>query len=128
MPEESFKALLEICNRLRGEGGCPWDREQTLESMKACVLEEAEEIAEAIDKKDLSNLEEEMGDLIFTLLLMGKIAEEEGHFNIASAMERAKQKLISRHTWVFGEDKAETAEEALAIWKENKKKESKKSQ
>jgi len=115
-----FKNLLEISAKLRGEGGCPWDREQTLESMKPKMLEEAQELAEAIEKNDIENIEEEIGDLLFCLIMLTQIASEEKHFDIGSVSEKIAEKLISRHTWVFGTDKAATAEEAVALWMKNK--------
>ncbi len=121
-----FKNLLDISAKLRAEGGCPWDRKQTIESMKPMVLEEAQEVAEAIEKGDLKNLEEEIGDLMFCLILLSQIAKEDGHFDMGTVLEKSAEKIISRHTWVFGEDKASTAEEALELWKKNKAKENKK--
>ena len=115
-----FKHLLDISAKLRGEGGCPWDREQTLETMRPLVLDEAQELSEAIEKGDLENIEEEIGDVLFCLIMISQIAHEKGHFDMGTVLEKNVHKLISRHTWVFGDDKAETAEEALALWKKNK--------
>ncbi len=117
-----FQELLDICKKLRSEEGCPWDRKQDYESMKKCIIEESAEVAEAIEKNDIPNLEEELGDLLFNILLIAQIASEKGDFDMKSVMEKIGEKIISRHTWVFGTDKAETAEEALALWKKNKKK------
>lgn len=115
-----FKTLLEISAKLRAEGGCPWDRQQTLETMKPLLLEETQEVVEALDKGDMENLEEEIGDLLFCLVMMSQIAHETKKFNMGTVLEKIAKKLIDRHTWVFGDDKAETAEEALALWKKNK--------
>ncbi len=115
-----FKTLLEISAKLRAEGGCPWDRQQTLETMKPLLLEETQEVVEALDKGDMENLEEEIGDLLFCLIMMSQIAHEAKHFDMGTVLEKIAKKLIDRHTWVFGDDKAETAEEALALWKKNK--------
>ena len=115
-----FKHLLDISAKLRGEGGCPWDREQTLETMRPLVLDEAQELSEAIEKGDIENIEEEIGDVLFCLIMISQIAHEKGHFDMGTVLEKNVHKLISRHTWVFGDDKAETAEEALALWKKNK--------
>lgn len=120
-----FKHLLEISEQLRGESGCPWDRDQTLESLTRCVREEAEELCEAIEKKDRQNTLEEIGDLLFTLVLMAQIAKEEGSFDMGDVLEAIAEKLISRHTWVFGKDQANTPEEALQLWMQNKAKEKK---
>ena len=121
-----FKHLLELCAQLRGEGGCPWDRKQTIKSMKKHLLEEAEEVAQAIDLEDDENLAEEIGDLIFTLILITQIASEDGRFDMGEVLEKNAEKIISRHTWVFGDDKAETPEEAVELWLKNKAKERKK--
>jgi tetrapyrrole methylase family protein/MazG family protein len=118
-----FKHLLEIAEKLRQPGGCPWDREQTIKSMKPLLLEEAEEVAEAIDSGDLKHVEEELGDLLFCILMIAQIASEKKDFDMGSILEANAEKIVSRHTWVFGTDKAETAEEALALWMKNKEKE-----
>jgi uncharacterized protein YabN with tetrapyrrole methylase and pyrophosphatase domain len=118
-----FQNLVEIAAKLRSENGCPWDKEQTLESLAPKVLEEAQELLEGVEKKDITNIEEELGDVLFTLIMMSQIAKEEGKFTLEGAMEKVAQKFISRHTWVFGEDTASTPEEAVALWNKNKKKE-----
>lgn len=118
-----FKNLLEICEKLRGENGCPWDKKQTLDSLAPKVLEEAQELVEAVQKNDLENIEEELGDVLFTLIMMAQVARDEGKFDIGSAMEKVGEKFISRHTWVFGADKATTPEEAVELWMKNKEKE-----
>ncbi len=123
---DAFQELRNIARQLRAEGGCPWDRQQTLETMKALILEEAGEVGEALDKKDHDNLEEELGDLLFCLMMTAQIAEEQGLLDMDSVCRRMTQKLIARHTWVFGEDKVDSAEEALALWKKNKAAEAKK--
>ncbi len=118
-----FQELIDLCSKLRSEEGCPWDRKQTYETMKKCIVDESAEVVEAIDKNDIPNLEEELGDLLFNILLIAQIASEKGDFDMKSVMEKIGEKIVSRHTWVFGTDKASTPEEALALWKENKKKE-----
>ncbi|MBT4385158.1 nucleotide pyrophosphohydrolase [Candidatus Peregrinibacteria bacterium] len=120
-----FKDLVEICLKLRAKGGCPWDQEQTIESLKACVLEEAQEVAEAIESGKAEDIQEEIGDLLFTLVMMTNIAAEDKKFDMKDVLEGAAEKLVRRHTWVFGTDKAETAEEALELWMKNKEKEKK---
>lgn len=122
----SFKELLSIAKKLRGPDGCPWDQSRTVESLLEDFEEEAQEVKEALQKKDDENLKEELGDILFTILLMSLIAEEEGKFSLKEVLEDIQAKLIRRHTWVFGKDKASTPEEALAIWKKNKAKEKKK--
>jgi uncharacterized protein YabN with tetrapyrrole methylase and pyrophosphatase domain len=116
--------LLELARRLRDpERGCPWDREQTLETSVKYILEEAGELKGAVEKKDVANMAEEMGDLLFCLALFTAIVEETGSFKIDEVVKRVKEKIIRRHTWVFGDDKALTAEEALELWRKNKLKE-----
>lgn len=123
-----FQELVDICKKLRSEEGCPWDREQTFESMKKCILDESAEVAEAIDKNDVKNLEEELGDLLFNIFIIAQIASEKGDFDLKSVLHKIGEKIVSRHTWVFGSDKATTAEEALELWRSNKVKERSKNQ
>lgn len=118
-----FKNLLEIVARLRAEGGCPWDREQSIASMTPKLVEEASEVFEAAQSEDWENLEEELGDVLLNVLMITEIAKEEGKFDMDGVLEKIAEKVISRHTWVFGSEKAETAEEALALWMKNKEKE-----
>ena len=118
-----FKNLIEMVAKLRSEDGCPWDRKQTIASMKKHMLEEAEELAEAIDTGDSAHIEEEVGDLLLNLLMIAQIAQEEGEFDMGTVMEKVAGKLIARHTWVFGTDEANTPEEAVALWYKNKAKE-----
>ena len=122
----SFQKLIEIAKMLRGPEGCPWDKSRTLFSLDKEIMEEAEEVLEAIKNKDHENLREELGDLLFNIMLMCQIAEEENHFTMKDVLDDITKKIVSRHTWVFGDDKASTPEEALAIWKKNKESESKK--
>jgi len=115
-----FQNLLEIAAKLRAEGGCPWDREQSIASMSPKLLEEGQEVQEAVAKEDWENLEEELGDVLFNIVMIAQIASEEGKFDMGGVLEKIAEKLISRHTWVFGSDKASTAEEALELWMKNK--------
>lgn len=119
-----IKHLLEICAKLRAEGGCPWDREQTIKSMLPHLLEEAQEVADAINNEEGDEeLVKELGDLLFNIILMAQIASEEGRFDMGDILEKNAEKIISRHTWVFGNDSAKTPEEAVALWLKNKEKE-----
>lgn len=119
----SFKKLLQLAAKLRSPTGCPWDRKQTILSMLECLKEEAEEVCEAVEKNDHKNLEEELGDLLFQIVMISQIAKEKKYFNIDGVIDGISKKIISRHTWVFGKDKAKTPEDAFRMWKENKKKE-----
>ncbi|PIN69953.1 nucleotide pyrophosphohydrolase [Candidatus Woesearchaeota archaeon CG11_big_fil_rev_8_21_14_0_20_43_8] len=121
--KESFERLVKILEQLRGEGGCPWDQEQTIESMKSCVLDEAREVAEAIENGDMENLKEEIGDLMFVLIFIAGIAKEKGHFDIKSSIDGIYDKMIRRHPHIFGDAKAKNAEEATRLFNEAKAKE-----
>ncbi len=123
--KDSFQKLIDIAAKLRSDEGCPWDRAQTIESLMEGLEEESGEVLEAVKKGDYKNLQEELGDLLFQIVMVAQIASEKEMFSMKEVMDDIAQKLIDRHTWVFGEDKAETAEEALAQWKANKKKEKK---
>ncbi|MBI2634669.1 nucleotide pyrophosphohydrolase [Candidatus Peregrinibacteria bacterium] len=121
MKKKTFEDLCRLAEKLRSDTGCPWDRTQTVSSMLECVDEEADEVCGAIKKEDYENLEEELGDLLFQIIMISQIAKENGHFNIDGVIAAIENKIISRHTWVFGKDKAETPDEAIAMWKENKR-------
>ncbi|MCX7842306.1 MAG: nucleoside triphosphate pyrophosphohydrolase [Clostridia bacterium] len=118
-----FGELVDIMALLRSEKGCPWDREQSHESLKKYLIEETYEVLEAIDLKDKSKLCEELGDLLLQILFHARIAEEEGRFNINDVISGISRKMIQRHTHVFGEDKADTPDEVVDNWEAIKKKE-----
>jgi tetrapyrrole methylase family protein / MazG family protein len=121
--KKNFKYLCELAEKLRSPEGCPWDREQTIASMLRGIEEETAEVAQAIENGDHKNLKEELGDVLFQVVMIAQIAKEQGYFDIEDVVEMIADKIVSRHTWVFGKDKAKTAEEAIKIWKKNKKKE-----
>ena len=123
--KKDLKALIELAQKLRSDTGCPWDREQTIASMLKCVEDESHEVRQAIENGDHDNLREELGDLLFQIIMIAQIAEEQEYFNMDQVMSGIYDKILSRHTWVFGNDKATTPEEALALWKQNKSKERK---
>jgi nucleoside triphosphate diphosphatase len=108
--------LVELMARLRGPEGCPWDRAQNYDSMKALLLEEAYEVIDAVNERDFDELQNELGDLLFQVVFYSRLAEEEDRFTLAGVMERLYAKLVRRHPHVFGEVKAHTAEEALKSW------------
>lgn len=116
----SFADLLHIMERLRGEGGCPWDREQTHRSIKMNAVEEAYELVEAIDNGDAQGMMEEAGDLLLQTVFHSQISKEEGQFDIHDVISELCKKLIFRHSHVFGSHKAAGAEQALATWEKNK--------
>ncbi len=122
--KHGFNDLVETFAVLRGPNGCPWDKKQTHESLIKCLRNESQELIEAIEKKDDENMKEELGDVLLQVLMHSQIAAEEGKFTIEDVMEGLYDKLHRRHPHVFGEHaKAATAEEALEVWREMKKKE-----
>lgn len=125
MPKRTFKELVKLAEKLRSETGCPWDRKQTIASMLQYIDEEVHEVREAIENGDHKNLEEELGDVLFQLVMIAQIAKENKYFDIEDVLDGIYKKITSRHTWVFGKDKAKTPEEALAMWAKNKEKERK---
>ena len=124
--DELFTELLEIMARLRGENGCPWDRDQTHESIKPYLVEEAYEVLEAIDEQDLAKLKEELGDLLLQIVFHAQMAEEAGAFSMRHVLAAINEKLIRRHPHVFGQRKAETAQEVLFNWEQIKQTERRK--
>lgn len=121
---KSFDELLEVLRKLRGEDGCPWDKEQTLESLRSGFLEEVYELVEGIDRRDAVLFKEELGDVFFNLLFFAELAREQGWFTVEEALVKVREKLIFRHPHVFGDaKKLGTAEEVLANWEATKAKE-----
>lgn len=116
--EEKYKndELLEIMRRLRAPDGCPWDIEQTHKSIRKDLLEEAYEVADAIDKDDNVALCEELGDLLLQVVFHSAIAEEEGSFDYSDVVDGICKKLVLRHPHVFGNAKAENSSEVLDLW------------
>ena len=112
----TYEELLRIIAELRGDHGCPWDKEQTHESLIKCLREESEEVVEAIEHQDDENLCEELGDVLLQVLMHSQIAAEEGRFTIEDVVDMLAKKLVRRHPHVFGDQKALTAEEGLASW------------
>ena len=112
--------------RLRGPGGCPWDREQTFDSIKPYTLEETYEVLEAIDNRDWDELPGELGDLLLQVLFYAQMAKDQGTFSIDEVLDRLCTKLVDRHPHVFGEVKAETSSEVLRNWQALKADEEKK--
>ena len=116
-----FIQLIEIAERLLGPNGCPWDREQTLSSLQPYLLEETHELIEAIDDRQEGKISEELGDLFYALVFVGKLGEKEGLFSLAEALQSICDKLIRRHPHVFGDVIAETSEEIVHNWEQIKK-------
>lgn len=125
MEENLFKEFINIVRKLRSKEGCPWDREQTHQSLRQSIIEESYEAAEAIDNQDMENLCEELGDMLLLVLLHSTIAEENGNFRIEDILSGIIEKMIYRHPHVFGEQKARNREEVHRIWEERKMQEKK---
>ena len=117
--------LIKIMAALRGEKGCPWDREQTRDSLKPFIIEEAYEVLEAIDEGNPNAVKEELGDLLFQIVFQSRVAEENGEFGISDVIETIAKKMINRHPHVFGDTTCETPEEVIMNWEEHKKREGK---
>ena len=115
--------LLEIMKRLRADDGCDWDKVQTHQSIKRSMIEEVYEAIEALDNNDDKMFANELGDVLLQVVFHSRIAEERGAFDFNDVVGEICQKLIDRHSHVFGNDKAGNEEEALAAWEKNKKKE-----
>lgn len=120
-----FQELLNIMEKLRGDRGCLWDKEQTRESLKPFILEEAYELIEAIELSDPERIKEELGDLLFQIVFQCQIAKERNEFEISDVIEMITKKMIARHPHVFGESDYRTSAEVIVQWEEQKKLEGK---
>jgi MazG family protein len=123
---ERFERAVAIMERLRAPGGCPWDREQSFDSIKPYTLEETYEVLEAIDNRDWDELPGELGDLLLQVLFYSEMAKEQGSFSIDDVLDRLARKLVDRHPHVFGDTKADTAAEVKRNWEALKVEERKK--
>ena len=117
---EKFQKLVEIMARLRAPGGCPWDREQTFDSIKPYTLEETYEVLDAIDRREWKELAEELGDFLLQAVFYAQMASEQGLFRIEDALDAINEKLVRRHPHVFGDELAESAGDVKRIWGEVK--------
>jgi MazG family protein len=132
MPENSansagrkFQKLIEIMARLRAPGGCPWDREQTFESIKPYMLEETYEVLDAIDRRDWDELRSELGDFMLQAVFFAQMAAEEKLFDIGDSLDAINEKLVRRHPHVFADETAETGDDVKKRWDEIKAEERK---
>jgi MazG family protein len=123
---ERFERLVAIMARLRAPGGCPWDREQTFDSIKPYTLEETYEVLEAIDNRDWGELSGELGDLLLQVLFYSEMSKEQGTFSLDDVLDKLSSKLVHRHPHVFGNVQAETASEVVRNWEAIKAEEKKK--
>src|SRR6476659_6861099 len=124
---DRFERAVSIMARLRGPDGCPWDREQSFDSIKPYTLEETYEVLEAIDNRDWDELPGELGDLLLQVLFYAQMAKDDGTFSIDDVLDRLSTKLVDRHPHVFGDVKADTSAEVLRNWEALKAEEKKKS-
>lgn len=120
---QKFTELVRIMARLRAPGGCPWDRKQTFDTIKAYLLEETYEVMDAIDARDWEGLKEELGDLMLQPVFFAQMAQDEGLFDIAGSLDEINNKLIRRHPHVFADAIANTPEDVKVHWDEIKKQE-----
>jgi MazG family protein len=125
MAKRTFDQLVQLMTTLRGPQGCPWDRKQTLETLKPFVIEESYEVVDAIDRNDLEGLKEELGDFLLQAVFIAEIARAAGSFDIYDAITAIHDKLVRRHPHVFGDTEAETAEKVLVNWEKLKNEERK---
>ncbi len=123
--QNSFQKLIDIMSALRSETGCPWDREQTRESLKPFLIEETYEVLEALDEDNPQKIKEELGDLLFQIVFHCQMAREKGEFDMNDVIKGISEKMIARHPHVFGAATFETSEEVIKQWDERKKEEGK---
>jgi tetrapyrrole methylase family protein / MazG family protein len=121
--DKLFRDLVFLIRTLRGEGGCPWDGKQTIETLQYYLQQEFQELMEALEKKSPERAQEEMGDLIFLLLFCAEIARDEGEFSIGDVLENVKKKMVGRHPHVFEGREVNNVSEIKDNWKEIKEKE-----
>ncbi|RJQ46485.1 MAG: nucleoside triphosphate pyrophosphohydrolase [Nitrospiraceae bacterium] len=121
----NFQELVDIVAKLRGPDGCPWDREQTRESLKPYLIEEFYELIDAFDENDTEGMKEEFGDLLFQIVLQSQLAKEQGRFDIYDVIDGISQKMVRRHPHVFGDRDLRTSEDVKVWWEDHKKKEGK---
>lgn len=121
--EHSVTRLVDLVSRLRGPGGCPWDAKQTEDTVRMYLLEEAHEVVEAVESEDWSELCGELGDLLFQIVFLSKLAEEKGAFSLKDVVEGITEKMVRRHPHVFGSARADTPEEVSENWQRIKQKE-----
>ena len=124
-PGESLAGLVELMQTLLGPNGCPWDREQTLETLRQYVIEEAHEVVYAIDGGEPEMLREELGDLLLQVVFQAALTEQHGWFDIDGVVEAISEKLVRRHPWVFGDEEVSDASGAINSWEAIKAKEKK---
>jgi XTP/dITP diphosphohydrolase/tetrapyrrole methylase family protein/MazG family protein len=118
-----MSAIEDLCHtiaRLRAPDGCPWDREQTHQTLTRCLIDECSELLETIDRLDLPHMREELGDVLIQVVFHAQLAAEQGQFNFEDVAREVNDKLIRRHPHVFGANKVDTAEQVLEVWEKVK--------
>lgn len=115
-----IEKLAQLVERLRGENGCPWDKEQTRETLKPMLIEEAYEVLDSLDSGDSMELKEELGDLLFQIVFHARIAQERGEFDLADVIDRSYEKMVRRHPHIFGNADLKTAGDVLKNWEDIK--------
>src|SRR5665213_2322869 len=115
--DELRKTMAKLRSR---DGGCPWDQEQTHQSLARCLVDECSELLDTIDRLDLPHMREELGDVLIQVIFHAQLAEEAGHFDLEAVAREVNEKLIRRHPHVFGEGRLETSEQVLTQWEEIK--------
>lgn len=123
--EYDFDACVEIIRALRDESGCPWDNEQTYASLRKYFLEEVYEALDAVDRGDFAGLREELGDVLWEVLFLARLAEQDGHFSMDAVAQTLGEKMVRRHPHIFGEREHLTADQVVTQWSEIKKAEGK---
>src|SRR6056297_896607 len=121
--DSEFDKLLYIMEQLRGPEGCPWDKKQDFYSLKPYIIEEAYEVVEALEEKNMDSLKEELGDLLLQVVFQAQIGKENDIFDIDDIIRAISNKLIRRHPHVFGEKKLDTSQEVKKMWEEIKSQE-----
>ena len=112
--------LRQTIARLRAPGGCPWDQEQTHETLVRCLIDEVSELIETIDRRDFPHMREELGDVLIQVVFHAQLAAEAGHFDLEAVAREVNEKLIRRHPHVFGEGKLNTSDQVLVQWEQIK--------
>jgi MazG family protein len=116
----AFEELRHTIALLRGPGGCPWDQEQTHQTLARCLIDECAELLDTIDRLDLPHMREELGDVLIQVIFHAQLAEEAGHFDLEEVAREVNEKLIRRHPHVFGGGKLQTSEQVLEQWEQIK--------
>ena len=120
MAMSAIEELRRTIARLRGPGGCPWDQEQTHQSLTRCLIDECSELLDTIDRLDMPHMREELGDVLIQVIFHAQLAEEAGQFDLEAVAREVNEKLVRRHPHVFGEGRLETSAQVLVQWEEIK--------